>query len=224
MNLFERQRLRVLPLVEDRTRAGAAPSLAVELDSKRWHETGIALDDVDGDGLDDLLAVFPEGLSGSDLIAQWWRGSGEGRFESKARRSDVKGGGEAWIVVTSDVSPPAILLLRDGNVELRPFAPAGKKALAEPSFRWRSARSDSLGAGGRRSTVGTGGEKVEVRNVPPNPSSWAPSRSTAGPDRRPRSSFRKARAATACSIRRVRVLALSSGGTPARLTFPPPRV
>jgi hypothetical protein len=78
---------------------GPCPTLAVELDSKRWHETAIALGDVDGDGHDDLLAAFPEGLSGTDLVVQWWRGEGRGRFESRAHRSDLKKAPGGWALV-----------------------------------------------------------------------------------------------------------------------------
>lgn len=129
VNLFERQRLRVLPLAADRTRAGGAPTLAVELDSKRWHETAIALGDVDGDGHDDLLAAFPEGLSGSDLVMQWWRGEGRGRFESRAHRSDLKKAPGSWALVAAP--EPGLLLVGNGRMELRAFSAAGKSAIAE---------------------------------------------------------------------------------------------
>lgn len=129
VNLFERQRLRVLTLSADRTRAGALPTLAVELDSKRWHETAIALGDVDGDGHDDLLAAFPEGLSGTDLVAQWWRGEGGGRFESRAHRSDLKKAPTGWALVATPA--PGLLLVGNGRMELRAFSAGSKNAVAE---------------------------------------------------------------------------------------------
>ena len=171
MNLFERQRLRVLPLAEDRTRAGTLPTLAVELDSKRWHDTAVSLADVDGDGNEDLLVVFPEGLSGSDLVAQWWRGSGGGRFESTVRRSDVEKGGESWQLVPAAGagSPAAILFVRDRFVELRPFAVAGKKALAtEPSLTLAHRPASDRKQRKTTVTVGTGKDAVEVENVDPD--------------------------------------------------------
>ena len=133
VNLFERQRLRVLTLSADRTRSGAPPTLAVELDSKRWHETAIALGDVDGDGHDDLLAAFPEGLSGTDLVAQWWHGEGGGRFDSRAHRSDLKKAPSGWALVATPDLPggTGLFLVGNGRMELRAFSPAGKSALAE---------------------------------------------------------------------------------------------
>lgn len=165
LNLFEGQRLRVLPWASDRTRAGAAPALAVELDSKRWHTTGVAIDDVDGDGVDDLLVSFPEGLSGQDLVAQWWRGLGGGRFESRARRSDIgKAGGAAKLVARGGPDdPPSLLLVRERQVELRRFVAAGRQALAAaPALR--AALPPAPGVEPRGSvevSVGSGGERVE---------------------------------------------------------------
>ncbi|MDQ1347940.1 MAG: repeat-containing protein, partial [Acidobacteriota bacterium] len=129
LNLFERQRLRVLTLSADRTRTGALPTLAVELDSKRWHETAIALGDVDGDGHDDLLAAFPEGLSGTDLVVQWWRGSGGGRFENRPHRSDLQKSPPGWQLVA--MPQPGLFLVGNDRMELRPFTSAGRGAVAE---------------------------------------------------------------------------------------------
>ncbi|MEZ5313728.1 MAG: VCBS repeat-containing protein [Thermoanaerobaculia bacterium] len=160
LNIFERQRLRVLPLLADRTRAGAPPTLAVELDSKRWHETEIALGDVDGDGRTDLLVAFPEGLSGTDLVVQWWRGRGQGRFEASAKRSDLEQGGEIRQLVPSPApgEPPAVLLYRRGRLELLPFARSGRKALGGDPLV--AATFESRANGGskrRRNGEGEGG-------------------------------------------------------------------
>lgn len=128
LNLFERQRLRVLALDSDRTRAGSLPTLATELDSKRWHETSIALGDVDRDGRQDLLAAFPEGLSGSDLVAEWWRGEGSGRFESRTHRSDLDRAGERFVLVGGP--EPGILVVVANRLELRSFETTGKSAVS----------------------------------------------------------------------------------------------
>jgi hypothetical protein len=160
MNIFEKQRLRVLPLVEDRTRAGAKPTLAVELDSKRWHDSEVALADVDGDGLEDLVVAYPEGLSGDDLVAQVWRGRGAGGFDARARRSDVEGGGGSWRLVAS-TEGAAILLLREGQIELRRFSATGKAlaerpdlaALVDPPVGGRKKKTVTVTAGGSEETV-----------------------------------------------------------------------
>jgi hypothetical protein len=166
LNLFERQRLRVLPLVTDRTRAGAAPTLAIELDSKRWHETAIALGDVDGDGRDDLLAAFPEGLSGSDLVVQWWRGMGAGKFDAHGHRSDIDSAPSGWALLAErgGAARPGLLLVGDHSIEWRPFAPNGKAAIVErgelagtiPSLM-PGAGADSAKKGKREVKVGADG-------------------------------------------------------------------
>jgi hypothetical protein len=174
INLFERQRLRVLPLSADRTRSGALPTLAVELDSKRWHETAIALGDVDGDGHDDLLAAFPEGLSGSDLVVQWWRGEGRGRFESRAHRSDLKKAPSGWALVTTKDLPggPALFLVGNGRLELRAFSAAGKSAVAERSGLVVSIPPlpmPAAPAAKKKMTISVGGdgESAKVENLDP---------------------------------------------------------
>lgn len=170
VNLFERQRLRVLPLAADRTRAGGAPTLAVELDSKRWHETAIALGDVDGDGHDDLLAAFPEGLSGSDLVVQWWRGEGRGRFESRAHRSDMKKAPGGWALVAAP--EPGLFLVGNGKMELRPFSAAGKSAVAERAGLTVSLPALPVPAAAKaekKVTISVGGEgdSSKVENIDP---------------------------------------------------------
>jgi hypothetical protein len=182
LNLFERQRLRVLPLVEDRTRAGAPPTLAVELDSKRWHQTAIALGDVDGDGRVDLLAAFPEGLSGSDLVVQWWRGAGGGKFDPRARRTDLKEVRGGWALIApaeaelGESARPGLLLADDRRIEWRPFLATGRAALAERAPLFGSIPSQAVpgavdeGARSKRAvevSVGSEGESTEVVNEDP---------------------------------------------------------
>ncbi|MEO8198606.1 MAG: hypothetical protein ABI689_17975, partial [Thermoanaerobaculia bacterium] len=174
LNLFERQRLRVLTLSADRTRSGAPPTLAVELDSKRWHETAIALGDVDGDGHDDLLAAFPEGLSGTDLVVQWWRGEGGGRFASRAHRSDLKKAPSGWeLVATPDLPGGAgLFLVGRGRMELRAFSATGKGAVAERASLIVSIPALPVSAApkaGKKVTIAVGGdgESAKVENIHP---------------------------------------------------------
>ncbi len=168
LNLFERQRLRVLALAADRTRSGSPPTLAVELDSKRWHETALALGDVDGDGHDDLLAAFPEGLSGTDLVVQWWRGSGGGRFESRPHRSDIQKAPAGWALVAEPA--PGLLLVGNGRIELRHFAAAGRSAVADRSELAASipALADPKAPKEVTVALGGGGDSAKVKNVDPD--------------------------------------------------------
>jgi len=91
LNLFERLRLRVLPLAADRTRSGFGTSFAAELDSKRWHDPELSSFDVDGDHRDDLVVLRPEGFRGKDLVVEVWPGRGGGRFDPRSRRVDLSG-------------------------------------------------------------------------------------------------------------------------------------
>ncbi|HSM13280.1 MAG TPA: hypothetical protein VLA66_04370, partial [Thermoanaerobaculia bacterium] len=124
IDLFEEQRYRVFALGGgDRTRAGRAPGLAVEVDSKRWHDTSIAAADADGDGHDDLILVRPEGITGGDLVVQVFPGRGGVRFESRARRTDLDAGPDEWRIVTDPVDPdrPALATIGEGTLELWRF-------------------------------------------------------------------------------------------------------
>ncbi len=171
LNLFERQRLRVLPLAADRTRAGALPTLAVELDSKRWHTTAVALGDVDDDGHEDLLAAFPEGLSGSDLVVEWWRGRGGGRFESRAHRSDIAKAPAGWVLVPESGASgrPGLLLVGNGRMELRLFAASGRGALGDAPALATSLPRLAVPRAPKQVTltVGPEGERTSVKNEEP---------------------------------------------------------
>ncbi len=166
LDLFERQRLRVLPLRADRTRAGAPATLAVELDAKRWQPTEIAVGDADGDGLDDLAAVFPEGLSGGDLVVQVWRGAGGGRLERRARRTDLDAAPEQWLLAGGATAEggPALLLVWPDRIELRALAGGGRRALeATPRFALPLATPDRARTEVTVSVGGAGGATVEQR-------------------------------------------------------------
>jgi hypothetical protein len=121
LNLFEEQRLRVLPLAEDRTRTGAAATFAIELDSKRWHELELAAADQNLDGTSDLLVARPEGIRGEDLVVEAFAGQGSGRFDRRARRTDLDGPFEAFRFA-EDVDGDALVdlvTLRERTIELR---------------------------------------------------------------------------------------------------------
>jgi len=189
----------VLPLASDRTRAGAPPTFAVELDAKRWQETRVLVADADGDGRDDLLAAYPEGLTGGDLVVETWRGLGAGRFEARARRTDLADTPAAWdlLPAATEEGRPALLLVGKTRLELRALAAAGRGALeAEPRRAWR-ARRNRWRARTRRARPGARGAPGVSRASCPR--SWASPSSTAGRDRRRSSCSRPAPAASASS-------------------------
>lgn len=156
LNIFEEQRLRVLPLVADRTRAGAAPTFAATLDSKRWHEIEFATGDPNRDGRSDLLVARPEGMRGKDLVLEAYLGLGGGRFERRPRRIDIEGPFELFRYrddLDGDALPDLLTLrertlelrrgvARSGPVERKPFATLELRSAA------RATTSVSVGVGG----------------------------------------------------------------------------
>lgn len=96
INLIAKKRLRVFPLLPDRTRAGRKPSLAVMTASRVWQEADIHLEDVNADGLEDLVVIQPEGFSGKRLIVEAYPGKGKGRFDLKALKTVLKTELESW--------------------------------------------------------------------------------------------------------------------------------
>lgn len=146
IDLLEPQRLRVLPLAPDRTRAGAPPSFAVELDAKRWQATEVLVADADGDGHDDLVAAYPEGLTGGDLVVETWRGLGGGRFAPDRRRSDLDQTPASWRLLPAATAEgrPALVAAGERTIELYALAAGGRRAL-EPAPRFALPRAPAAG-------------------------------------------------------------------------------
>jgi hypothetical protein len=137
----------------------------------------VAIADVDGDGHDDLLAAFPEGLSGTDLVAQWWRGLGRGRFEPKPRRSDLDDPSGHWALIAergngtgAAAGRPGLLFAGERAMEWRPFAAGGRAALAErpeltatlPPPPGNAGASGESKPKSVKVTVGSDGQRAEV--------------------------------------------------------------
>lgn len=167
LDLFERQRLRVLPLKADRTRAGAPPALAVELDAKRWQPTEVAVAETDGDGRDDLVALYPEGLTGGDLVVQVFSGVGGGRLASRPRRTDLDDPPESWRLLPAATAEgrAALLMVWPDHVELRALAAEGRRALeATARFALPIATARAAPERVEVSVGGSGGADVERRS------------------------------------------------------------
>lgn len=98
LGVFEKSKLRVLPLGGDRTRAGRAATFQLETDTRNWYSVGVEVFDDDGDGRDDLLVLQPQGLSGGDLVVERFAGLGNGRFDRRSRKTELDDvEGARWI-------------------------------------------------------------------------------------------------------------------------------
>lgn len=89
LGVFEKSKLRVLPLVTDRTRAGRGATFELETETRNWYAVGVEIFDEDGDGRDDLVVLQPQGLSGGDLVVEVFRGIGDGRFDRRSRKEEI---------------------------------------------------------------------------------------------------------------------------------------
>lgn len=103
VGIFSQKNVRVFvlkprPVNDDKgsTQAGLAPSFAVETVSKLWQRADPLLTDIDGDGLDDLVVVQMDGISGKKLQVDAFLGRGNGRFQSAPRRSKVPMEDATW--------------------------------------------------------------------------------------------------------------------------------
>lgn len=112
--------LQILPLREDRTRAGAGPSFRTETASRIWFEPEVELRDLDGDGRLDLVLIESEGISGNDLWISCWRGLGKGRFERTPviTKLDHKEATWTWGQDLSRDGRPDLLVFSEGSVLL----------------------------------------------------------------------------------------------------------
>jgi len=136
VNAFEDQRWRAFRLAADITRAGRGPGLAVTVDSKRWHDNEARFADVDGDGRDDAVIARPEGLTGGDLVVEFYRGQGGGRFEGRSKRTDIDDAPSSFALL-ADVDGrgrAGVVGLYDDRVSLWRFAQRGRRSLEGAPF------------------------------------------------------------------------------------------
>jgi hypothetical protein len=159
VNALEKQRLRVLPLAADPSRAGARPTFAVEVDSRRWHEARFAAADVDGDGRDDLVVVRPEGLRGKSLVVEAYDGRGSGRFARSPRRRDLQGPFAAFDLAEPLAAGqlPVVVTVAGRRLDVHPLqTAAGRPVAAAPRLRTELPATQGAEAGpDRRQGQGT---------------------------------------------------------------------
>ena len=144
LGIFEKAKLRIFPLVADRTRGGRKPSLAVQTESRRWVALEPVIRDVDGDGKDDLVLIQQEGMGGGELVIETYFGRGSGgnvAFEPAPKRQKWELRAGRWSYgqdLTGDGRPDFAVLGGEKIRQLQVFAGAAdprKNGLLEKSPR-----------------------------------------------------------------------------------------
>lgn len=109
--VFEKKKLRLFRLTDDRTRSGSGPILEAMTRSRNWYGTCAGIADVNGDGLDDLVSAQPKGLGAGSLWVEAYLARPGGGFEPKARGSELEVEEGEICTLTTDIDG-------DGRVEL----------------------------------------------------------------------------------------------------------
>lgn len=150
VGLFEKKKVRVFALREDRTREGLAPIFEKTSSSRRWQRLDVQFLDVDLDGRPDLALVQPEGYDGDKLIVDVFLGRGEGRLAANSMRSVVKTPEARWTYgadLTCDGRPDLAVISEARLHIFEGLAVPKKKALLVEQARW------SIGVSLRHATV-----------------------------------------------------------------------
>lgn len=136
IGIFVKKRLRVFYLDRDRSRRGTAPVLAVDTDCALWNPLTTFTADADGDGQDDLVLIHPEGMDGGELVISVFRNLGEGKFESRPRRTKLALTAREWDFGhdLSGDGAPDLLVLADGKLHLHPGEREGRPVASKAAW------------------------------------------------------------------------------------------
>lgn len=139
IGIFEKKKLRVFPLRTDRTRAGAGPLLEAETDTRNWYDLEVYSEDVDGDGLEDLIVVQPSGLGAKKLVVEAYPGRGRGQLSTPPRRSVIVAPQATWAYgadLDGDRTCDLATVDQEGRVRVFRGLASHKKLVVEKSPRW----------------------------------------------------------------------------------------
>lgn len=140
LGIFEKKKLRVFPLHDDRTRRGRTPSLAFDTTTRRWFSPSLEVLDWNGDGHDDLAVVAPDGLGAKKLVLSVFMGKGNGGFISKPQKTVFVAPQARWHYgadLDGDDRPDLVTADRNGLRIFPAASPKKKRAVEkEPVAVW----------------------------------------------------------------------------------------
>jgi hypothetical protein len=136
LGITDRKTLRIFLPAPDRTREGHAPVVTRRTGSALWNRLDASLPDLDGDGRQDLLLLYPEGLRGREMRIELYSGEGGTRFAARPRvRSlDIEPGGWAWGEDWSGDGIPDLAVLAGGKLHLHPGDPRDRLPSTRPAW------------------------------------------------------------------------------------------
>jgi hypothetical protein len=94
--VFVKRDLRLFLLARDRSRGGAPPAFEVHTECHLWHQIGTYFAAAGGGRAQDLVLIYPEGLSGKKLHFLVYADLGQGRLAAKPRVSSVDVDADDW--------------------------------------------------------------------------------------------------------------------------------
>ncbi len=128
LGLLERQRLRLFSLYGDRTQEGVGPWLERQTTSRRWQRVEPFIDDIDGDGDEDVVVLQFDGLGSGKIRADALVNNGRRGFEAAERSTVLDRPVTTWSFdgdLTGD-GLTDLVVLAEGDLEVYPTVTAGR--------------------------------------------------------------------------------------------------
>jgi hypothetical protein len=125
LSFFGEKTVAVFPLEPDRTRAGRPPLFLTETRINMWQSTEFFVFDANGDGREDLILGYWQGILGTKLALDVYLGKPEGGFEAKPKGTslDIEDADRSFVGFGSDVTGdglPDLVTIVKRNLEVYP--------------------------------------------------------------------------------------------------------